>query len=313
MRLVRIRDNVDPEVVQVQKLTELSDALAGIVEAAGPAVVRVEARHRWPASGVVWDDGLIVTADHVVERDDEIQVGLSEERTATATLVGRDPTTDLAVLRSDAVTGLRSPRWGDPTAVKVGQLVLALSRPGGTVRASLGIISAAGGSWRTPAGGELARYLQPDVERAFGFSGGLLVDTSGVALGVNTTGLLRRTPLTIPAPTLRRVVETLVKHGRIRRGYLGIGGHPVRLPESISRQIGQRRGLIIISVEPGSPADRGGLFVGDLVVAIAQTPVRHPGEVAARLDEASIGKPLSVRVIRAGQTVDLTLTAGERP
>ena len=296
----------------MQNLAELSDALAGIVEQAGHAVVRVEARRRWPASGVVWSDGLIVTAAHVVERDDEIQIGIAGEQTADAKVVGRDPTTDVAVLRSDAVTGAKPPEWADPGAVKVGQLVLAISRPGRSARASLGIISAAGGSWRTPAGGEIERYLQPDVERALGFSGSLLVDTSGRALGVNTSRLMRRTPMTIPAPTLRRVVETLVKHGRIRRAYLGIGGYPIRLPESITQQIGQRRGLIIISVEPGSPADRGGLFVGDIIVAVDQTPVRHPGEVSARLDEKSIGKPLAVRVVRVGKIIELTLTAGER-
>jgi S1-C subfamily serine protease len=295
----------------MQKLAELSDALAEIVEKTGQAVVRVEAR-RWPASGVVWGEGLIVTADHVVERDDEIHIGIVGERSADAALVGRDPTTDLAVLRSDAVVGAQLPQWADPEPVKVGQLVLAISRPGRTARASLGIMSAAGGSWRTPAGGEVERYLQPDVERSFGFSGGLLVDTSGRALGVNTTGLMRRTPITIPAPTIRRVVETLVKHGRIRRGYLGIGGHPVRLSESIGREVGQRRGLMIISVESGSPADRGGLFAGDILVAIDQTPIRHPGEVSARLDEKSIGSTLSVRVVRAGKIVGTTLTVGER-
>lgn len=296
----------------MQNLVEISDALAGIVEKAGQSVVRVEARRRWPSSGVVWADGRIVTAAHVVERDDEIQVGIGGERTADATLVGRDPTTDVAVLRSDALTSTRLPQWADPEAVKVGQLVLAISRPGRSARASLGIISAVGGSWRTPAGGEIERYLQPDVERSLGFSGGLLVDTSGAALGVNTSRLMRRTPMTIPAPTLRRVVETLVQHGRIRRGYLGIGGHPIRLPETISQEVGQRRGLIIISIEPGSPADRGGLFVGDIIVAIDQAPIRHPGEVSARLDEKSIGKPLAVRVVRAGKTAEVTLTAGER-
>jgi S1-C subfamily serine protease len=295
----------------MQKLAELSDALAEIVEKTGQAVVRVEAR-RWPASGVVWGEGLIVTADHVVERDDEIHIGIVGERSADAALVGRDPTTDLAVLRSDAVVGAQLPQWADPEPVKVGQLVLAISRPGRAARASLGIMSAAGGSWRTPASGEVERYLQPDVERSFGFSGGLLVDTSGRALGVNTTGLMRRTPITIPAPTIRRVVETLVKHGRIRRGYLGIGGHPVRLSESIGREVGQRRGLMIISVESGSPADRGGLFAGDILVAIDQTPIRHPGEVSARLDEKSIGSTLSVRVVRAGKIVGTTLTVGER-
>jgi len=295
----------------MQKLAELSDALAEIVEKTGQAVVRVEAR-RWPASGVVWGEGLIVTADHVVERDDEIHIGIVGERSADAALVGRDPTTDLAVLRSDAVVGAQLPQWADPEPVKVGQLVLAISRPGRAARASLGIMSAAGGSWRTPASGEVERYLQPDVERSFGFSGGLLVDTSGRALGVNTTGLMRRTPITIPAPTIRRVVETLVKHGRIRRGYLGIGSHPVRLSESIGREVGQRRGLMIISVESGSPADRGGLFAGDILVAIDQTPIRHPGEVSARLDEKSIGSTLSVRVVRAGKIVGTTLTVGER-
>jgi len=312
MPVAWVRGIVDPEVVQVQNLAELSDALAEIVERAGQAVVRVEARRRWPSSGVVWADGLIVTAAHVVERDDEIQIGIAGDRTADATLVGRDPSTDVAVLRSDAVTGVQLPQWADPGAVKVGQLVLAISRPGRSARASLGIISAAGGNWRTPAGGEIERYLQPDVERSLGFSGSLLVDTSGRALGVNTSRLMRRTPMTIPSPTLRRVVETLVKHGRIRRGYLGIGGHPIRLSETIGQQVGQRRGLIIISVEPGSPADLGGLFVGDIIVAIDQTPIRHPGEVSARLDEKSIGKPLVLRVVRAGKIAEVPLTAGER-
>lgn len=292
-------------------LTSVSDELAAIAEAAGPAVVRVEARHRMPGSGVLWAGDLIVTADHVVEDDEDIQIGFADGQTVGATLVGRDPTTDLALLKLASPATVPLPRWSD-AAVRVGQLVLALSRPGRTVRAALGIISAAGTSWRTPAGGELDRYVQSDIRPAVGFSGGLLVDPSGNALGMNTAGLMARTAITVPVATLRTVVEMLRAHGRVRRGYLGIAAHPVRLPERFKQQLDQRRGLIVVGIEPGSPAEQGGLLVGDVITTLDGAPVRRLDEVAARLGVASIGTRMVLRLIRAGQPTDLTLTVGER-
>lgn len=296
----------------MQGLNEISGELSGIVEKVAPSIVRVEARRRIPGSGIVWaSDGTIVTADHIIEREEDLRIGLADGRVAEATLVGRDPTTDVAVLRAQAAS-LSVPAWSDGERAKVGQLVLALGRPGRTVRARLGMISALGDAWRAPAGGELTRYLEADVAIRFGFSGGPLVDTAGGVLGMNTAGLLREAALTVPVATLRRVVTTLLKDGRIRRGYLGLGAHPVRLPAAWQQQ-GQEVGLLIVSIEPGSPAERGGLLMGDTLVAIDGTAVRRHDDIQARLTPESVGTSVRIRLIRGGEAKELTVTIGERP
>ncbi len=296
----------------MQSLSEISGEMAWIVEKTAPAVVRVEARRRVPGSGIVWAaDGTIVTADHVIEREDDIRVGLADGRVVATALVGRDPTTDVAVLRAQA-SGLTAPAWSEGDDAKVGQLVLALGRPGRTVRARLGMISALGDAWRAPAGGEIDRYLEADVAMTFGFSGGPLVDTAGTVLGMNTAGLLRDAALTVPVPTLQRVVGALLTHGRIRRGYLGIGVHPVRLPAGLRQALGQETGLIVVSIEPGSPAERGGLLIGDIVVALDGTPVRRHDDVQARLTAESVGASVGIHLIRGGEARELRVAIGER-
>src|SRR5215813_4606526 len=188
-------------------LQQFSDDLATTVATVSPSIVRVEARRRLPASGLVWSrDGIIVTTHHVIEQDDNIRVGLHSGQTIAATLVGRDPTTDLAVLRT-ASAEIKLPACAEAETPSVGHLVLALGRPGQRVQATLGIISALGESWRTPAGGLIDRYVQTDVVMYPGFSGGPLVSMSGQVLGLNTSALLRDRSLTIPLATLRRVTE----------------------------------------------------------------------------------------------------------
>ena len=289
----------------------LSDELAALVERGGASVVRVEAR-RLPSSGVVWGaEGLIVTAHHALERDEGIEVGLPDERSVPATLVGRDPTTDVAVLRAEA-SGLASPSWGDPAAVRVGHLALALSRPGRSVRANLGIVSVRGESWRTPAGGRVDGYLQTDVARHPGFSGGLLLGVDGRALGLNTSGLLRGLSLAVPAPTLSRVVESILAHGRVRRGYLGVGTYAVRLPAELEKQLGQATALMIVSVEPDSPAARADLRLGDAGVSFDGHAVRHPADLLPLLDGERIGAEVAARILRAGEARDVHITIGAR-
>jgi S1-C subfamily serine protease len=289
----------------------LSDELAALVERGGASVVRVEAR-RLPSSGVVWGaEGLIVTAHHALERDEGIEVGLPDERSVPATLVGRDPTTAVAVLRAEA-SGLASPSWGDPAAVRVGHLALALSRPGRSVRANLGIVSVRGESWRTPAGGRVDGYLQTDVARHPGFSGGLLLGVDGRALGLNTSGLLRGLSLAVPAPTLSRVVESILAHGRVRRGYLGVGTYAVRLPAELEKQLGQATALMIVSVEPDSPAARADLRLGDAVVSFDGHAVRHPADLLPLLDGERIGAEVAARILRAGEARDVRITIGAR-
>ena len=289
----------------------LSNELATLVERGGASVVRVEAR-RLPSSGIVWGgEGVIVTAHHAVDRDEGIEVGLADGRSVGATLVGRDPTTDVAVLRAEA-PGLAAPAWGDPAAVRVGHLVLALSRPGRSVRANLGIVSVRGESWRTPAGGRMDSYLQTDVARHPGFSGGLLLGVEGEALGLNTSGVLRGLSLAVPAPTLARVVEAILAHGRVRRGYLGVGTYAVRLPADLEKQLGQATALIIVSVEPDSPAARAGLHLGDALVAFDGHEVRHPLDLLPLLDGERIGTEVAARILRAGEVRDVRLAIGAR-
>jgi S1-C subfamily serine protease len=287
--------------------------MAATVEAAGATVVRVEARRRLPASGIVWSsDGVIVTAHHVVERDDNIGVGLPNAETVSATLVGRDPTTDLAVLRAQA-TDLTPPTWAEPEDLRVGHLVLGLGRPGRTVQATLGIVSALGESWRTPAGGRIEPYLQTDLVMYPGFSGGPLVDVAGRVLGLNTSALLRGISLSVPTSTLRQVVETLLTHGRVRRGYLGVGAQPVRLPGGLAEELGQETGLLLVSVEPEGPAGSAGLTLGDTIVALDGQPVRHMDELLALLGGDRVGVSVPIRIVRGGQAQEVTVTIGERP
>lgn len=290
----------------------LSQALALAVEAAGVSVVRVEARRGAPGSGIIWSqDGAVVTAEHALERDDDLHVGFADGRVAGAAVVGRDPTTDVALLRVEA-TGSTPPTWADLGATRTGHLALALFRPGRTLRAHLGIVSAFGEAWRTPAGGEVDRYIQADVDITWGLSGGALVNASGQVLGMTTAGLLRRSALAVPRATLERVTAALLIHGRIRRGYLGIGGHPVRLPAQVRDQLGRRHGLIVVAVEPGSPAEQSGLMLGDVIVAIDDAPVRHHEDVAARLGPDAVGKGVTVRILRGGALRDLSVNVGER-
>lgn len=294
-------------------LSGLSQALAETVAAASPCTVRVEGRDRTPASGIVWsEDGVVVTAHHVLERDEEISVGLAGGGTVPATLVGRDPTTDLAVLRVDA-SGLAALARADLDALRVGHLALALGRPGKSVRATLGIVSALGQSWRTPGGGALDRYLQTDLTMYPGFSGGPLVDAAGAVAGLNSSALLRGVTITVPVTTIDRVVQSLLAHGRVRRGYLGVGTQPVRLPEATARQLSQETGLLVVSVEPGSPAERGRLFLGDVILSLAGQPVRHLDDLFTLLSADLVGRAAPVRLLRGGQVQELPVTVGEHP
>ncbi len=296
----------------MDELARVSDKLAAVVEAVAPSVVRVDARRRLPASGVVWaPEGIIVTADHVVEHEERAEVGLADGHTLPATLVGRDPTTDVAVLRVEA-TGLSAPSWANPDDLRVGHMLLALARPGRTVRAAWGIVSALGERWRTSAGGEIDRYLQTDIRLFRGFSGGPLADPSGKVRGLATSGLMRGTILAVPAPTLRRVVDVLLTHGRVRRGYLGVGAHPVRLPARLGQQTGQETGLILVSVEPGSPAERGGLLQGDVILAVDGQPVHRLDDLMALLSADRVGTSVALRLVRGGQVQDLSVVIGER-
>ncbi|MDX1665083.1 MAG: trypsin-like peptidase domain-containing protein [Candidatus Promineifilaceae bacterium] len=295
-----------------ESLTEFSEALAESVKQAGASVVRVEGRRRLPGTGIIWSaEGVIVTANHVVKRDESIIVGMADGSTTNATVAGRDPSRDLALLRVDA-SDLPAATVREGRA-KVGNLALALGRPGRNVQATVGIISAVSeGEWRTPAGGEVDHYLQTDVLMYPGFSGGPLLDVAGQVVGLNSSALVRGASVALPAATLSEVAAALLAHGRMRRGYLGVSTQPVRLPEKVREAVGQETGLLIISVEKDSPAEAGGLVLGDTIVSLDGHPVRHHDDLLALLSGDRVGHKVPVGIVRGGESQTVNVTVGER-
>jgi S1-C subfamily serine protease len=289
---------------------ELSDALVAAVKQAAGAVVRVDGRRRGSASGIAWSpDGTVVTASHGLEGDDEVEVGLPSGEDTKAEVVGRDPSTDLAVLR--VKTTLAPPEWSE-APLEVGQLLISVTRPGRGPKASLGLVSRLGDAWRTPWGGKLDRYVELDLGLHPGFSGGLVLDMAGRGLGLTTAGLARGTPLAVPAATLKRVVKAILAHGGVRRGYLGVASVPVRLPASLAKETNQSSALLVTEVEGDSPAARAGLTVGDLLLALDGTAVGHMGDLLPLLEEERIGEQARARIARGGAVREIQLTIGAR-
>jgi S1-C subfamily serine protease len=296
-------------------LLSLSTHLAALVEQSGPAVVGIHSHSRAGASGVHWQPGIIVTAEHALRRDDEIRIVTPNGDQLKAELAGRDPGTDLAVLK---VPGLDAPVAVQTavTQIRAGNLALAIGRArDGRGTASLGIVSSAGGPWQTWRGGRLDRYLRLDLAVYPGASGGAVIDASGQVVGIATVALSRTSPIAIPNETVNRVAAALLAHGTVPRGYLGVGLQPVALPEHLRTRLNlsQETGLIIISVQPDGPADRGGVLMGDLLVELAGKPVADTDDVQVALDAGSVGKSVHARIIRAGAPVDLDITIGQRP
>ncbi|HVE83109.1 MAG TPA: trypsin-like peptidase domain-containing protein [Myxococcales bacterium] len=293
---------------------ELSGALAQLVEKIGPSVVRVEDGRDRPSTGVVWDGpaGLIATASHSQENEDSLEVGLHDGSTVKASLVGFDNTTDTAVIKVDQA--LPALTWSDGADLKVGNLVLLLGRPGKTVRASVGIISAAGkDEWRTASGGKIDRYVQADVSRYPGFSGGPLVDMNGNVLGMYTSVLARGASAILPTPTLKRVIPSLQQHGKVQRGFIGVGVYPVQLPDAVSKQVGgQSHGVVVVALQPGGPAEAAGLALGDVLIQLDGKAVQSPSELISLLDPDKVGKPVTAKVSRTGTVRDVPITVAAR-
>lgn len=294
-------------------LTALSDSMAAAVEKAGAATVLVDGRRRLPSSGIAFTSDSILTANHALEREEDIPVILPDGARLVARLAGRDPGSDLAVLRLEKPSAAVAERISGEA--RIGQLALALGRPSPEgIQASLGVVSAIGGPLRTGRGGLLEQYIRTDAIPYPGFSGGPLVDSAGRVLGMNTSGLVRGASLAIPAGLAWQIAESLAKHGSVRRGYLGVRSQPVELPSAQKQALGrqQETGLLLVGVEPGSPAEAGGLMVGDILTGIAGAPVSDPDELLARLVGELVGKPTAVEVLRGGQLATVTVTIGER-
>ena len=277
----------------------ISDGMVAVVKSAGQSVVQVDARRRYPASGIVWSaDGVIVTANHVV-RNDSIRVGLPDGSKVEATLVGRDSGIDLAVLRVES-DGLTAIEWTPEAELSVGALVLALGRPGQTAQASLGILSAIGGEWRIHGGGQVSHYVRPDLVMYPGYSGGPIVGGDGRIVGLATSALNREGGIALTQATVAPTVASLLKHGSVRQGYLGVGVQTVHLSTSLRKESGQETGVLLNSVEPDSPAESGGLVLGDILVTLDGEAVHSPDDLAVVLRGSRVGKEVPLQIIRGG-------------
>lgn len=296
-------------------LANLSNDLAAAVEQAAQSVVTVFGRQRMPATGIVWTkDGLIVSANHVVERDEDIHVDTPDGQHLSTSVVGRDPNSDLVLLRLEGVE--LTPAVRASHEPKVGQLVLAVGRPGKSgPMASLGVIGLVGGKGgRDQRRNQLGNFLKTDAAMLPGFSGGPLVDAWGEILGLNSSTLGRGSGFTLPNATIEKVVTSLQQHGKVRRGFLGVSAQAVAVNDQLAESLGleSKKALVIVGLEQGGPAEQQGLFIGDIIVRVGDTSVGSVDQLMDQLSGDVVGQSVEIAVIRGGELTSKSIVAGER-
>ena len=326
-------------------LQQISNDMADLVDNAGESVLRVDARRRLPATGMAWTENLIVTANHVVEADADIRIGLPDGERAQARLIGRDPRNDLALLQVDAALAPVKQAQAD---IRVGSLALALGRPRREVNAALGLVTGAanpgraqrrrkrmktmarkamkggmkewrGRGWRKrmiwEAGGEgmaLGGLIRTDLTMYPGFSGGPLLGADGLVYGMNTSGFAGGISVALPLATIAKSVAALRAHGKIQTGYLGIGLQSAQLPEAIAEDLGQSDGLLIASVEAESPAAQAGMLVGDILTALDEVALEDVDTLQALLASLDVGSEVATDYVRGGTLGEGRVVIGER-
>lgn len=306
---------MDNTNLEVNQLALISEQISRMIERIGESIVEIHGRERIPSTGLHLGDGYIVTASHTIKRAQDITVRFGKDTNTSVELIGRDPATDLAVLKL-SVSGLSTAEIGDTTGLKAGHIVVAAGFGyGKSPNGSLGIITAVDGAWRTWRGGRIDQLIHSDVTFYPGFSGGPLLNSSGQVLGINTSGLWRNQVITVPVSTVNRVVAELKKKGRIAKGYLGVAMYPLRLPRPIQEQfkLPEGSGLIVLNVEPQSPANQAGLMIGDVLVKLNDTALNSMEDMQAVLEPESVGKTVKLSIIRGGAPIDLSIVVGERP
>jgi S1-C subfamily serine protease len=296
------------------ELIDLSNALARETDRAAASVVAIHSEARGSSSGVVWRDGIVVTTEHALRRDEEIQVTLPDGRVVPAVQVGRDASTDLAVLKCTEASAPVA-ELSDVSTIKPGSLVLVVgrTRASGPV-AALGTVSLVASERRTWLGAALSPYVRLDVGLQPTAVGGAVIDAHGRAIGIATPRFARFGAIAVPASTVNRVVDALLKGGHIPQGYLGVGLHPIRLPEALrqSLQRNEKTAVMVVEVEPGGPADKAGILIGDLLIAFGTQSIARVEDVHAQLTQDAIGKTIYVKLVRGGVAQETSLVTGER-
>jgi S1-C subfamily serine protease len=297
------------------ELIELSNALAQATDRAAANIVAVHTERRGSSSGIVWRAGVIVTSEHSLGRDEEIQVTLPNGRVASATLAGRDPSTDVAVLKcpdaSNAVLEI-----GDVAKLKPGSLTLVVgrTRASGPV-AALGVVSLVASDRRTWTGASLVPYVRLDVGLQPTAVGGAVIDASGKVVGLATPRFARFGAIAVPASSINKTADTLLQKGHIPRGYVGVGLQPVRLPDGLREKLkwNEKTAAIVMDVHPGGPADKAGIVIGDILISLAGHAVTHLEDIQSQLAGDAIGKTLPLKFVRGGAIQEANVVVAERP
>ena len=291
-------------------LAAVSDRLAAIAAAGAARTVAVHGRDGRARSGLIWADGLVVTAEEALERDDELAATLPDERRVAAALAGRDPGTDVALLRVE--TGPSEPLSPAPAeGLAPGQVAVAIGRAAHGALAAVGAVSLVGGPWRSMRGGRLERRIRLGLRLEAEGEGGPVLDHAGRLIGMAVPGP-RRQVLAIPAETIARVAEVLRTRGRVARGYMGLALQPVALPRGTDAAGGGHRGLIVVGLDPDGPGARAGMLLGDVLTAWEGEPLASVRDMLARLDPESVGREVSLDLLRAGLPVRLKARIAER-
>ncbi len=296
-------------------LASLSDGLANAVQRAGRSVVAVHGRRRFPASGLAWREDQVVTASHVLERDSDLSITSPDGAQHPARIVGRDSGSDLAILAVQGAS-LQPIERGIGASLSAGHLVLAVGRPGTPEPiASFGAVSSVGGAWRTAQGGLLEAYIRADVALLPGLSGGALVDVSGNVVGLLSAQLAGGDPVAIPIDAVDGVVKRILTGGSLRRAYLGVSTQAVELQDVLRLRLGleQTAGLMLLGIEPGAPAERAGLFLGDILLAIGDRTVEDGEALQMALGPDVVGRSVTIRLIRGGDLREVSLVPAPRP
>lgn len=296
-------------------LMNFSNELATIAERIGQSVVTVHGGRRRTSSGIHWRRGVVITSEHALRGAQEITVSTAADKEFTATFAGRDPSTDVAVLRVEGIE-VPVPELGDSTSLKLGHFVFALGRSWrGNVVASAGIVGGASGPWRTWRGGQIEQHLRLALELYSGMSGGPLVDAGGRVVGMNTSGLAPGRAVALPIVTVNRVADELLQKGHIARPYLGLSMAPVPLPEKLRDVVGGNisTGLLVMHVESDSPAGKAGIALGDVLIQLQGKYVADTVAVRDALARGRIGDDVKAKILRGGALSEQSITLGERP
>ncbi|WP_114946209.1 S1C family serine protease [Microvirga calopogonii] len=294
-------------------LDTISNHVSDLLDGIAPRLVTVRGRRRGTSSGFLWRPGLIITAEEALEADEDIAVMHPDGSKVAAGLVGRDPSTDIALLRIEE-SPLEDIAFSPTDGLRAGHLILAAGRQPEGPSAALGIVSLTGAAWKSLRGGHMDRRIHLDLRLDFQSEGGVALDTSGQIVGMTVFGPWRRV-LVIPSETIERVAPQLLDKGRVARGYLGLGLQPIRIDKAAADTAGlsEPRGLIVVSMDQDGPGQRAGIRQGDILIRWNHDALPSVRRVYRLLGPESVGQSVDLGIVRAGEHITLAVEIRERP